>query len=48
MGNNFKGILEVIAYKACLPLQPKSAKLGTKVGVNGYPRYLYSLTFSIV
>ena len=28
MGNNFKGILEVTAYKASLP---KSAKVGTRI-----------------
>ena len=30
IGTNLKGILEVIAYKARLPLQAKFAKVGTK------------------
>ena len=51
MGTNFKGILEVMACKARLPLQPKYAKVGMKeqfLELMVIPRYLYSLTFSIV
>ena len=51
MGTNFKGILEVITYKARLPLQPKSDKVGMKeqfLELMVVPRYFYSLTFSIV
>ena len=50
MGTNSKGILEVLAYKARLPLQAKSAKVGMKkqfLELMVIPRYLYSLTFSI-